>query len=209
MDKQAREARRMAKELPLKAKISYIWTYYKWWIISISAAVLLIGGTAYEMATRPTYDLEIGFYSEKYMDEESIAALEEYFSQFVEDTDGDGKQTVRIYNTSISMMGGSGEGEMAIQSKFMAELSSGAYPVFMFDDYFYQIMQGESYHDTMESFRNIGALNLPENIHIPENNHIYWATRALYANESKKESKVSLHDKTVELEYRIFGERTE
>lgn len=210
MDKQAREAKEMAKNLPWKDKIAHIWTYYKWWIIGVTAAVFLIGGTIYEVVTRPTYDLEIGYYSDKFVSEETVAAMEEYFAQFVEDIDGNGQQTVKIYAVSASMMGGSAEGQMAIQSKFMAELSAGSYPVFFFDDMFYETMHQDSYDGTMESFRDMAEnAEMKEKFQIPDGSHVYWATRALYQNEAKKEEKAAVHDHAFRTEEKIFGPRTE
>ena len=208
MDNQTREARQMAKNLPLKDKIAHIWTYYKWWIIGVTVGVVLIAGTAYEIATRPTYDLEIGYYSDKYVSDETIAAMEAYFAQFVEDMDQDGQQTVKIYAVSASMMGGSGEGQMAIQSKFMAELSSGAYPVFFFDDTFFEMMKQDAYDGTMEFYRDMADIpELKEKFQIQDGSHVYWATRELYQNEAKKEEKIAVHEHAVRTEQAIFGER--
>lgn len=208
MDKQAREARDMVKNMPLKEKIAHIWLYDKWWIIGITVVLLLIFGTVYEVMTRPTYDLEIGFYSEKYFSDEPLAAMEEAIAPYVSDTDGDGEKTVKIYNVSLSAMGGqnSGEAAMAIQTKFMAELSTGAYPVFFFDDYFYEMMQGENYRDTMDSMRNLRTL--PQfDAALSQNGDtaVYWGTRALYENEKDKEERVAEHDRAAELEQAIFG----
>ena len=114
MDKQAREARDMVKNMPLKEKIAHIWLYDKWWIIGITVVLLLIFGTVYEVMTRPTYDLEIGFYSEKYFSDETLAAMEEAIAPYVSDTDGDGEKTVKIYNVSLSAMGGQNSGEAAM-----------------------------------------------------------------------------------------------
>ncbi len=208
MDKQTREARAMVKDMPLKEKIAHIWLYDKWWIIGITIVLLLIFGTVYEVMTRPTYDLEIGFYSEKYFSDETLAAMEEAIAPYVSDTDGDGEKTVKIYNVSLSAMGGqnSGEGAMAIQTKFMAELSTGAYPVFFFDDYFYEMMEGESYRDTMDSLRSLRTLPQFDAI-LSQNGDaaVYWGTRALYENEKSKEERVAEYERTTKLEQAIFG----
>lgn len=198
----------MVKNMPLKEKIAHIWLYDKWWIISITVVLLLIFGTVYEVMTRPTYDLEIGFYSEKYFSDETIAAMEEAIAPYVSDADGDGEKTVKIYNVSLSAMGGqnSGEAAMAIQTKFMAELSTGAYPVFFFDDYFYEMMEGENYRDTMESMRSLR--DLPQFDAILSQNGdaaVYWGTRALYESEKDKKERVLEHERAAALEQAVFG----
>ena len=210
MDREAREARQMAKNLPFKAKMAHIWTYYKWWILGTVAAVLLIGGTIYEVLTRPSYDLEIGYYSEKYVSDETIQAMESYFSQYVEDIDGDGQKTVKIYSVSSSMAGESAEAQMAIQTKLMAELSAGSYPVFFFDETFCQMLQQDSYEGTMESFRDMAENpEMCEAFGLEEGTHVYWATRSLYQNETNKEDKQAEHDLAVSIEQSAFGTPTE
>lgn len=210
MDRETREARQMAKNLPFKAKMAHIWTYYKWWILGTIAAVLLIGGTIYEVVTRPSYDLEIGYYSEKYVSDETLQAMESYFSQFVEDIDGDGQKTVKIYSVSASMAGESAEAQMAIQTKFMAELSAGSYPVFFFDETFYQMLQQDSYQGTMESFRDMAENpEMRQAFEIEDGTHVYWATRSLYQSEEDKEEKCAAHDLAVRMELSAFGKRAE
>ena len=65
----------------------------------------MIGTTAYQMATRPSYDLELSFYAEKMLSEESVAKLEQYIAGFMEDVDGDGEVTVKIYTNFASILG--------------------------------------------------------------------------------------------------------
>lgn len=207
MDKQAKEAKQMAKNLPLKEKIGYIWLYYKWWIISVIALVLVIGGTVHEMVTRPKYDLEIAYYTEKSVPEETIVKLEEYFAQFVEDFDGDGNKAVRIYLTSMALGGENPEAQMALQMKFTAELSAGTYPVILSDEYFNEVLLQESYvgvGDKERAFTEVEAL--AEISGAEEGNNVYWRTRALYENEKKKEERVIQYQNSSKTEKAIFGE---
>jgi hypothetical protein len=44
-------------------------------------------------------------------------------------------------------------------------------------------------------------------INLDEGTKIYWGTRTLYDTEKDKPEKVSLHEKAVEAEIGIFGER--
>ena len=208
MDKQEREARQMAKELPFREKVSYIWMYYKTWIIT-SIVVLLVGGTtAYQIATRPTYDLEISYYAQNAITDKTIAALEEHLANYVEDIDGDGVSTVKIYANVASVIGGGPEAMYAIQNKLVMELTAAQYPVYFFDDYYYDMMQTGAYQGCIESLRNVEESDALKTIINPdEGTKIYWGTRSLYETEKDKPENITLHEKAVEAEIEIFGER--
>ncbi len=208
MDKQEREARQMAKELPFREKVSYIWMYYKNWIITGIVVLLMVGTTAYQIATRPTYDLEIGYYAEKTITDETITALEEYLANYVEDIDGDGVSTVKIYANIASVIGGGQEAMYAIQNKLLAELTTAQYPAYFFDDFFYDMMQKGDCEGCMESFRDVEESDALKTIINPdEGTKIYWGTRSLYETEKDKPKNVTLHEKAVEAEIDIFGDR--
>ncbi len=210
MDRQTQEARKMAKELPFWAKVDHIWTYYKWWFIGAAAIILLVGGTIHERLTRPVYDMEIAFYSEDYVSQEKLAALEEYIAPFITDLDGDGEKRVKVYSVSAAMVDEGGNGLATIQSKLAIELISGSYPVFFFDDVFYEILQMEAYRQTMESYREMSSFpDLQEILQVPEGEHVYWATRSLYEQEEGEMESIALHDMAAETETLIFGPRDE
>lgn len=208
MDKQAKEARKMAKDLPLKERIAYIWMYYKWCFIGIAAAVLVIGVTIYQKVTAPTYDLEISYYSTEMISDEVIGKMEEYFAQFAEDTDGDGEKTVKIYNTFMSMAGNDPSAQMAVQTKFMAELTGKTYPVFIIGGDFYDAVGGEAADGALEEMRDMAEVpELKQMFEIPDGSHVYWGTRALYPAEEDKQERIEEYNRTKDMETEIFGER--
>ena len=49
MDRDAREAKAMTKELPVKDRMANFWYYKKWWIIGIAAALIVVAITVFEM----------------------------------------------------------------------------------------------------------------------------------------------------------------
>ena len=208
MDKQAKEAKEMAKNLPIKEKISYIWMYYKWWIVGITAAILIIGGTVFEVLTRPTYDLEIAYYSNDVVSEETIAVMEEYFAQFVDDTDGNGEKNVKIYNTYLSLGGEDPTAQVMVQNKFVAELSSKSYSVFILDDTFAQIIQNDSFEGTLNELRDMAEYpELKDKFKIKDGTHVYWGTRTVYPSEADQEKRIVEYNRALQTETAIFGER--
>ena len=52
MDRDAREAKAMTKELPVKDRMANFWYYKKWWIIGIAAALIVVAITVFEIVNR-------------------------------------------------------------------------------------------------------------------------------------------------------------
>ncbi len=203
MDKQRKEAKELAKNLPFQKKVEHIWMYYKWWIISAIVVVALLVGTIYDVMTRPSYDMEMALYSKKYISENTVAALEEYLSPMVPDLDGDGERAVKIYAVSIDLIGEE-EGTAAVQTKLSTEILTGAYPVFLVDDGFYEILQLDGYRGAIESFREINEIKeLSEILHLDGDEKMYWGTAVPYDDAS-----VDVYDGAVQMETEIFGPRS-
>ena len=78
MDKQTKEAREMAKQLPFKEKISHFWEYHKLHVFFAVVALILVGTTVIQVSNREKYDLEIAYYGGMYFTEEQAVKLEEY-----------------------------------------------------------------------------------------------------------------------------------
>lgn len=197
MDKQAREARDMVKGMSFKQKMKHFWNYYRIHTIVVIVVAALIGGTIHQVVTREKFDLEIYYYGSAAFDDEKLTEFEEYLSQFIEDTDGDGEKKVNI----IAVTTGSTEPQyqMAISQKFMAELSAGTCSAYIFDDSFYEYASGSG-EGIFES-----KLNLSENPEVSEmlgisDIPLYWCTRAIYEREAKKEDAVLIHDNAKRIE---------
>ena len=206
MDKQAKEAKAMAKELPLQQKIDHIWTYYKWRFIIGISIVLMIIFSIYQAVTKPSYDLEVVIYSDTFVSDEAVENLEKYISQFVEDVDGDGEKTVDVIYMSTVGMDSNVEYQSGIQMKFIAELSSDMYYPYIIEGKFYELANMEGYVDAFEGFTPV-----PENeelskiIDPAQNGDFYWTTRALYDRFKEKEDVVTKYNAAKELRSRVFG----
>ena len=206
MDKQAKEAKAMAKELPLQQKIDHIWTYYKWRFIIGISIVLMIIFSIYQAVTKPSYDLEVVIYSDTFVSDEAVENLEKYISQFVEDVDGDGEKTVDVIYMSTVGMDSNVEYQSGIQMKFIAELSSDMYYPYIIEGKFYELANMEGYVDAFEGFTPV-----PENeelskiIDPAQNGDFYWSTRVLYDRFKEKEDVVTKYNAAKELRSRVFG----
>lgn len=152
MDKQAKEAKKLVKQMTFTQKIKHFWDYYKIHTIVTLVVLMLIGVTVYQVVSNKEYDLPIEFFGEKMITDEQAAALESYLKDYVDDIDGDGKVTVHLTRTgSLSQMGAAGYGSI----KFTAELAAGQYQIFILDEDLYNSLKsGNSGEDEMliESF---------------------------------------------------------
>lgn len=206
MDKQAKEAKQMAKELPFKERIDHIWTYYKWRFIVGISVVLLIAFSIYQVVTKPTYDLEVVMYSDTFVSDESIINLENYLSQFVDDVDGDGEKTVDVISISTGGMDNNIEYQSGIQMKFVAELSADMYYPYILEGKFYELAQEEGYVDAFEEFTPVSDNEELSNIIDPsQSGGFHWSTRTLYDRNKEKEDAEAKYNAAKELKNRVFG----
>ncbi len=206
MDRQAREARESAKKLPFGKKVSYIWQYYKAWILTPLIIILVIGYTVYEIKSRPDYDLEATFYSESYVSDEQILAMEEYLSQFVEDRNKDGIQNIKLHLASVAMMDNEIEGVMAIHTKFSTDMAAGGDPVLLVDSAFHEVLENDVYAQAIETPRELTAISeIREIFPFPEGIKVYWVTRAVYHDKMDDAEVVELHETAVLTENNIFA----
>lgn len=205
MDQQRIDAKKMYQELSFGKKLEHIWYYYKRSIIVTLLVLLLIGYAAYEVASRPKYDLEGTFFSDIYVSDEQIAALEEYLSQFVEDYNGDGAANIKIYSSSVAMLGNEVEGSMVVNTKFSTEMAAGADPFVIVDSTFHEILKQDAYELAIEDPQELTAMpGFREQMKIPEDTKVYWVTRALYSEEKEDPEKVDFHNYVVKTEQKIF-----
>lgn len=128
-------------------------------------------------------------------------------TNYVEDRDGDGEKTVKVHSISIAMMGENSEGEMAVRNKFVTDIIAGNYPIFFFDEYFYQVMQEEAYANVMECYHTMTDVpEIAEILKVPDGASVYWGTRTIYQGEDVEEATPG-HDLALQMERSIFGAR--
>ena len=138
MDKQAREAREMAKQMPFGDRVRHFWDYHKWHVFAAVIALVFIVTTMVQVMNRVEYDIEIAYYGGMYFTEEQSQKLKEYLSQYIEDVDGNGEINVNITVATAEAPGMNGaqltEYQAAIGQKFMAEMAARTYDAYIFDE---------------------------------------------------------------------------
>lgn len=109
-----------------KAWWEYFWDYYKIHVLCVAFAAVLIGVTAVQCATRPSYDLQIDFASQFGVLPEYEQNIADLASKVIADADGDEK--VEPYVLTFDLRDGGvvvAEHSMAMNTKFAIEQ---AYP---------------------------------------------------------------------------------
>ncbi len=207
MDREAREARELAKTLPFKKKMEHIWHYYHTWFYVGLVFVLMIGITIYQVATRPNYDLVISYYGENVFTEESLGKLEEYLAQFVEDMNGDGVKNVHIAGNYLSAIDSPMNNQnAAIMQKQMADVSAGTYPVFIFDKSFADSIVVGSYEGMFYPLAEMDKVpEIADILQLSEKQDIYWATRIPQERENNQK-KIEMSKWALAIQKSIFGE---
>ena len=199
MDKQAREAREMTKSLPFKERAKNFWFYNKWYVVGVVFVVLLLSFTLYECATQEQYDLQIFYISETAISDETVTKMEEYFSQFVEDINGDG-----VANVLVSAMSAnpdlSPEQAYAAQTKLMADLSSGESMAFLADGWYYDMFTGESMDGVVESSVGLNTIPQLKEMFGYQEEQLYFITKVLYEREMDEPEKQAEHDNAKRVE---------
>lgn len=205
MDKQTKEAREMVKNMPIGERLAHFWYYHKVHIIVAIIVAVVIGTSVYQTLTREKYDLEISYYGTLPLGEAETARLEEYFEEYIEDTDGNGEKNVKICSTVVGLNPESGNA-VTFDQKLIAELTAAVYPAYIFDEGFLQKAGPELEGSVMECAIDLRSnTKLDEMLNLGEES-VYWCTRMLYERESDKEKSVKAYNNAKIAENAIRGE---
>lgn len=182
MDKDAREAKEMTKQLPFKKRLSNFWYYKKWWVISCVAVVLVIALTIYEITAMPSYDLTVGYYSENDISDESVEKLKSELAQFAHDINEDGRVIISM-TPMQAKADGSSDDLTAVQTRIMSELESGNNMLFICDKAYRDfLMSGNNAECFEEVFDMSVRPELKERIGFTDDT-LYVLRRTLYERE--------------------------
>lgn len=193
MDSDSKRARESFKKLSFKKKIEHIWFYYSKFIIIGGISAIILSVSLYQCTHRPKYDLEIMYLTKDAVTGENLVAMEEYFSQFVDDKNDDG-----VRNVSIALMSVDGEKSpeqaYVLYTKIMAELSGGTTMAYLVDDEYVQIFYNPSMEGVAESI-----INLNDNPFLKEklaytSENLYYVTKELFEREQDDAEKVLKHE---------------
>ncbi len=203
MDRQAREAKQMTKELPLKERLINFWYYKKWWVISAVAIILVLIITVYEISTTPQYDALVGIYTEGLASDEIVTNIENAFAEYSNDVNEDGSINVSATSAAASRQYAS-EDATAVETKIMSELNSGTNDIYVVDKAYYDFLMGDIYAECFCVEYDLSSN--PEFMEkIGYSGELYLLVRDLYPSDEGDINKRASYNNAMAIYYGIAG----
>lgn len=203
MDRQAREAKKMTKELPFKERLINFWYYKKWWVISAVAIVLVLIMTVYEISTTPQYDALVGIYTESLASEEVVSNIENAFAEYSNDINEDGSVTVSATSVAASRQYANEEATAA-ETKIMSELNSGTNDIYVVDKAYYDFLMGGVYAECFGEEYDL-SLNPEFMEKIGYSGELYLLVRDLYPSDEGDINKRASYNNAIAIYYGVAG----
>lgn len=194
MDKQKREAREMVKNLSFKEKLSHFWYYYKKHTIAgIFATIVVVWGTA-QCIMQTDYDLNISYYTCRYVDEESLGKLENELESVVEDINENESKDV-----FVSLMLGDisretpDEMTQAAYSKLVVELSTNDCFMYLVDKPYFELINN-NFGQIVENVILLNDVPVAKEILGLGDEEVYLLTISVFESYQDKEEYVREHE---------------
>lgn len=199
MDKQAKEARELTKQLKGKEKWRNFWYYYKYHVLIGIFTVVLISFTLVECLHRVNYDLNVSCYSGTYIDDEASDILTKELEKNIDDITGNGKKEANI-SVNMANFSDASEQNQAVIMKLAAELAGGDAFGYIFDEEFYNFIK-DSYSECFDAVIPISTIPIvKEAFGLNDGSQLYWATKALYEAEKNKPEKIAAHKNAAKIQ---------
>ena len=193
MDKQEREARETVKNMSFLDRVKHFWYYDKVKLFVVIAVIAVVAYTIYQWVTAEKYDLEVAYYGEREFTEEQIEYFNQYLSENIEDINGDGEKNVQFTVVTYSQQQTPDEYGVAVNQKFVLELSAGTAFAYIVSPEFYEVLNTESGENVAESVLELKDSKVYGEI-LGDTEDERWFTKSLYAKEQGKEEKELLHN---------------
>ena len=198
MDRQAKEAKEMTKQLKGKEKWKNFWYYYKFHIIAIIFAVLLVSYSLAECIGKVKLDLSVSCYTATLIDDSKVNVLCDEFKKNIDDITGNDQIDVDIV-VNMTDISTPSEQTQAVFMKFSAELAAGESFGYILDDRFLAMLKNgnEDCFDAVIPIHNIPLIK--ETFSLEDGQNLYWLTKAVYENEKNNEKKFAAHENAVKI----------
>lgn len=132
-----------------KAWWPYFWMYYKWQTIGIVFVILCVGVTVFQCFHREKYDAVVNYVSADYYKEDTVQALEDELSKYIQDVDGDGNPKVFVQQMNITNQDITVEQDYTLQMKHDVELTDSTSFLYIYDNNEVQLMAGRENSDSI------------------------------------------------------------
>lgn len=88
-----------------KEKWDNFWFQYKWYVIAVTAMVVVLSVLVAQCVSRPKYDFEAVYFTYTPVLDEQTEKIADYLEKYAEDVNGDGEVKVQVINCSLSENG--------------------------------------------------------------------------------------------------------
>lgn len=88
-----------------KEKWDNFWFQYKWYVIAVTAMVVVLSVLVAQCVSRPKYDFEAVYFTYTPVLDEQTEKIADYLEKYAEDVNGDGEIKVQVINCSLSENG--------------------------------------------------------------------------------------------------------
>lgn len=120
-----REVHREAELKTPEEKAKHIWYYYKWGIILVVLAAVILAVSVRQCVTATKYDFGIVAFTYSSVSTESLEKLADYMAEQCEDINGDGEVNIEIINCSYDAKAASdAQYQTTVHTKVQAILSA-------------------------------------------------------------------------------------
>jgi len=206
---------------------AYFWDYYKIHTISAGVAVVMIGTTAYQCATKTKYDLTMSYVGSQAITDEMQLKICNEVSAGIDEITGNEQKDLFLYQYSV----GSGdtqnaEYEYAMGMKLAAEMQAGEADIYLASGAGIETLKGyaECFMDVSDfaegDFSDESvlkdengrafAVSLKDNPYLAnagiDSSDMYMAVRFLFQSNEKKEEYVKMHENSLKAASFILGE---
>lgn len=195
MDRERQKAKQMVKELPLKAKITHYWEYYKKHFFIFLISAIVIAWTVVQCVKAPVYDLNIAFYTTRAYTDESTDKFANIISEQIDEINGNGSVDVYIGKHPVDITKNTLEPqEHTVLSKVGMEMAANEYMVYVFDQPFLEYFEN-IYDDAVENVILLDDIpEIREILGIGDGENLYFVNVALYDRNAGNENKAEEYD---------------
>ena len=123
-------------------KLAHFWDYHKAAIISVAIIIVAVTVICVQCANRVESDLKIVIYDNRSVPDMYVPAIEDYFAQYAEDYNGDGKVAVTVINCTFGTGTSTADYQLSKQNKLQSIIATNTETVlFITSDTGYDYLQ--------------------------------------------------------------------
>ena len=135
-------------------KLAHFWDYHKAAIISVAIIIVAVTVICVQCANKVESDLKIVMYDNRIVPDMYVPDIEDYFAQYAEDYNGDGKVAVTVINCTFGTGTSTADYQLSKQNKLQSIIATDTETVLF--------ITGDIGYDYLQSITNDSEVKLLE-----------------------------------------------